>query len=539
MTELALTFTVDVPAETACLSVGEDNLVRGLAMPFGVASGPSATDGRRYQFDGPPDNADELVDVVREHDDDALVGRLSQPWESDDKGLNAAARLFDTNRGRDAMTEAKEGARKGFSLKTAIKKFTESPDGVRKVTSWDALHLGIVRRPAFSTAGIQFSATATKEDPVQPTKTDPSDVDLSELAVKLLDLPQVKELSEKLNNLPSTAELAEQVADIVGKKPTGHPLAAFATAEAFYAEFLKAAKAEDEDKLDTLQAAFAVPDQTTGDNAGLVPPGWRTDIKKRIDARQPAIRAFGTIGLPDSGMTSSWPYLDPALDIDAIVAQQLLEKDELQGVKIKILKGDEPILTAGAVSDISYQLLLRSSPSYLAAHNEILTAAFARYLEAKFEGRLLVGGNYVGAAPTTAATLRTALFTSSAAVQAATGSPADVALASTDLWVQYGGLSELYNKKYGTQNVAGTSDARSLVVDVNGFEIQEASFLPAGTLITGTSTAAKAPTSGARIATAEDVRRLGRDVAVWGMYEEAEIYFPNGIQVYAAADPTP
>ena len=535
-----LTFTVDLPAETACLAVGEDNLVRGLAMPFGVPSGPSSTDGRRYQFDGPPDNADDLVDVVREHDDDALVGRLSQPWEADDKGLSAAARLFDTSRGRDAMTEAKEGARKGFSLKTAIKKFSETADGVRKVTSWDAVHLGIVRRPAFSDAGIQFSATATKEEPtVAPTKIDPTDVDLSELAVKLLDLPQVKELSEKLNNLPTTAELAEQVSEIVGKKTTGHPLAAFATAEAFYAEFLKADKADDEDKLDTLQAAFAVPDQTTADNPGLMPPAWRTDIKKRIDARQPAIRAFGTLGLPDGGMTSSWPYLDPALDIDAIVQQQLTEKADLQGVKIKILKGDEPILTAGAVSDISYQLLMRSSPSYLAAHNEILLAAYARYLEAKFELRLLNDGAYVGAAPTTAAALRTALFTSSAAVQAATGSPADVAVASTDLWIQYGGLSELYNKKYGTQNAAGTSDARSLVVDVNGFEIQEASFLPAGTLVVGSSSAAKAPTGGAQIATAEDVRKLGRDVAVWGMYEEAEVYFPNGIQVYAAADPTP
>lgn len=531
MTDLQLTFTVDVPADEACLSVGEDSVVRGLAMPFGVASGPSATDGRRYQFDGPPDNVDELVDVVREHDDDALVGRLSQPWETDDKGLSAAARLFDTSRGRDAMTEAKEGARKGFSLKTAIKKFTEAPDGVRKVTSWDAVHLGIVRRPAFGSAGIQFSATATKEFTVKDTRTDPTDVDLSELAVKLLDLPQVKELSEKLNNLPTTAELAEQVADIVGKKPSGHPLAAFATAEAFYAEFLKANEAGDQEKADTLQAAFAVPDQTTGDNAGLMAPGWRTDIKKRIDARQPAIRAFGSIGLPDSGMTASWPYLDPSLDIDAIVKQQLLEKDELQGVKIKILKGDEPILTAGAVSDISYQLLLRSSPSYIAAHNEILTAAFARYLEAKFEGRLYEDGNYVAAAPTTVAALRTALFTASGAVEDATGSPADVALASPDLWVQYGGL-DLPNPKYGTQNVAGTSDAKTLKVEVNGFEIERAAFLPAGTLIVGSSTAAKAPTSGARIATAEDVRRLGRDVAVWGMYEEAEVYFPNGVQVY-------
>lgn len=527
---LELTFTAAIPEDQACLAVGDDNIVRGLAVPFGVPSGPSSSDGRRYQFDGPPDNADELVDVVREHDDDAILGALAKPWETTPDGLRAHARYFDTQDGRDALTLAREGRRRGFSVKAGIKKFTETADGVRKVTSWDALHLGTVRRPAFAGAGIQFSATATKESTV--TTTTP-EVDVADLAAKVLELPPVKELSEKVQNLPTVAELAEQVAEIVGRQTAGHPLAAFATAEEFYAEFLTAARAEDTDRLDTLQAAFAVPDQVTSENPGVVPPGWRTDIKANVQRRQPAIRAFGTIGLPDSGMTASWPYLDPALDIDGIIAEQLTEKAELQGVDIKILKGDEPIRTAGAVSDISYQLLLRSSPSYLAAHNNILMAAFARYLEAKFEARLFADGTDAGAvAPTTAADLRTVLFTASAAVEDATGSPADIVLASSDLWLAYGGLAELYNSKYGTNNAAGTSDARSLVIDVNGMRIERAPFLPDDTLIVASSDAAKAPTSGPQIATAEDVRRLGRDVAVWGMYEEAEIYFPGGIQVY-------
>ena len=528
MPELELTFTAQIPADQACLSVGDDDLVRGLAVPFGVPSAPSSSDGKRYQFDGPPDNADELVDVVREHNDDALVGALAQPWEATDQGLQAVAELFDTTLGRDARTEAVKGRRKGFSVSAVIKKFTTAPDGVREVTSWDARHLGIVRRPAFSSAGIQFSTTAhttPKENPMP-------DIDLDALAVKLLDLPKVAELAEKLNNMPTIAELAEQVSEIVGKKTTGHPLAAFASATEFYAAFQKAVNDGDDDKVDTLQAAFAVPDQITGDNPGVLPPGWRTDIKSRIDKRQPAISAFGTIGLPDSGMTASWPYLDPALDIDAIVQQQLTEKAELQGVKIKILKGDEPILTAGAVSDIGYQLLMRSSPSYLAAHNEILLAAYARYLEAKFETRLYEDGAYVAAAPTTAATLRSTLFTASGAVEDATGSPADVALVAGNLWTTYGGLTDLVNPKYGTQNVAGTSDASTLRINVNGMEIVRAPFLPDSTLIVASSAAAKAPTGGAQIATGEDVRKLGRDVAVWGMYEEAEVYFPNGIQVY-------
>lgn len=527
---LTLTFTADVPAADACLSVDtEARTARGLAVPFGVASLPSSGDGRSYRFNGPPDNADELVDVVREHDEDALVGRLAQPWETAKTGLSAVARFFDTSRGRDAETEAREGARRGFSVGAVIKQFTETEDGVRDVTSWDCAHLGIVRRPAFTEAGIQFSAAAhtpQKETPMP-------DIDVAALAAQVIETPKIAELAEKVDNMPTVAELAERVAEHLDLEDAPkHPLAPFATASDYYAAFQAATQAGNAEQVDTLQAAFAVPDQITSDNPGVMPPAWRTDIKKRIDRRTPAIRAFGTIGLPDSGMDVTWPYLDPALNIDTIIQQQANEKEELQGVKIKILKKSIGIKTAGAISDISYQLLMRSAPSYLAAHNEILLAAWSRYLEAKFTAQLLALGTDTGAAaPTTAADLRARLFELSGDVEDATGSPADVVLASTDIWSAVGADPDLYNPAYGTQNVSGTSSARTLSVNVNGMSIERAPFLPSGTLVVASSDAAKASNSGARVATAEDVRKLGRDVAVWGMYTDGEVYFPGGILI--------
>lgn len=531
-----LTFTADVPAAQACLAVDEQaRTARGLAVPYGVASLPSSGDGRSYRFNGPPDNADELVDVVREHDEDALVGRLAQPWESGKAGLSAVARFFDTSRGRDAETEAREGARRGFSVGALIKKFTETEDGVRDVTSWDAAHLGIVRRPAFSSAGIQFSAAAHTPEKENPM---PDTVDVAQLAEKVAELPKIVELAEKVDSMPTIAQLAEKVAEALDlDNAPAHPLAPFATAAEFYAEFQAATAAEDKDKVDALQAAFAVPDQTTPNNPGVMPPAWRTDIKKRIDRRTPAIRAFGTIGLPATGMDVTWPYLDPALDVDAIIQRQLTEKSELQGVPINILKASESIKTAGAVSDISYQLLMRSAPSYLAAHNEILLAAWARYIEARFTAQLLAKGTDTGAAtpttatPTTAAALRGRLFELSADVEDATGSPADVVLVSSDVWGSIGADPDLVNPAYGTQNVGGTSSAKTLNINVNGLDVQRAPFLPDGTLVVASSDAAKASNSGARVATAEDVRKLGRDVAVWGMYTDGEVYFPGGILI--------
>src|SRR5690625_1408740 len=112
MHTLALSFDLpDAPASAAFATGDTDTrTIAGLAVPLRGASRPSP-DGERYRFTAPPANAADLVDVVRDHDPDALVGRLAQPLERTDAGMSAVARVFDTTTGRDTLTEAAEGAR--------------------------------------------------------------------------------------------------------------------------------------------------------------------------------------------------------------------------------------------------------------------------------------------------------------------------------------------------------------------------------------------------------------------------------------------
>jgi len=514
---------------TAALAEGDEPAARtitGLGIPFGVASLPDSVSRSRYVFTGPPSNVDELVDVVREHDDNAVVGRLAQAWDPTDDGLPTVARIFRTRDGDDVLELAREGVLAGFSARTEISKFTEAPGGVRHVAGGDynVTHMGVVRRPAFdSTPGLTVAAASAG----------------GTVTVTAPEAPQVVEL-------PTVAELAAQVAPVVAQlvaelnQGGRHPLAAYPT-EAAYLEALFAAEGDDQLRL---VAAFAVPDQVTTDNPGVIPPGWRTEIKMNLDARRPAITALGSTGLPPAGMDASWPYLDPALDLKSIIAKQAAEKGDLAGVKIKILKGTEPIETAGTVSDISYQLLTRSSPDYLSAYLEICRAAWAVYTEVVFESELEAVATDDGALPTDAETWRTALFAESAKVRNATGAPASVVGVAADVFITLGGF-DFPNPNYGTQNVAGTSSAATLRINVNGLEIEEWPYLTAGTAIFTNDTAAKFPETGPQVATAEDVRKLGRDVAVWGMYERSEVYFPAGVRklftavVPGAADAEP
>ena len=537
--KLDLTFPVDpaAPAGAAFAATTADPAKRtlvGTAVPFGVPSGPSQ-DGARYQFSGPPSNLDELIDVVDEHDDTAVIGRLAEPFTADETKLAARARVFNTTRGNDALVEVGEQLRTGFSVRAGFDNFTELDNGVRVVDEWVALHLGVVRRPAFTeSAGLTLAASHQKEGSTV-TDTTTTTAAAGEQAAQTASASAG---AAQLVELPTVAELAASVAEHLEKlgKSSKHPLARFAS----HADYLREFMAADEPKRKELQAAFAMVDQVTGDNAGVMPPGWRTDIKMNLDDRRPAVKLTGgSIGLPDAGMDSSWPYFDG--DLDGVIAQQLNEKTELNSVKISIKKQTEPIKTAGVVSDISYQLLMRSTPAYLAAYQSICNAAWARYTEAVFEAALLARGTRIAALPADltgqagADAVRAQLFQGSAAVRTATGLPAAGALVDTATFLALGGNSALVAPQYGTQNAAGNADASSLRININGLEVEEAPFFPASTMLLTNAAAAKFAEQGPMTATEEDVAKLGRNVAVWGMYEDIEAYFPAGIVYFDPA----
>ena len=521
MPDVTVGFTAPIQVDLAAAAGEGRRTISGLAVPFGTPSAPSALDGLRYRFAGPPANADELLDVVRGHDDDAVIGRLSAAFDRQADGLHATARIFGTTAGSDALVEASEGVLAGFSVSAEIVEFSSDPaTDVRTVTAWSARHLGLVRRPAFTqTRGLMVAASA-REGTMPETLTAPP-APTAAPAPAVAQLPTIGEIADQVG-----AQLrAELAAAAAGGR---HPLAQFARE----ADYVRAAAASEGEEHTRLVAAFAVPDQVTGDNPGVMAPQWRSVIQMNLDARRPAITGTGgPIGLPDSGMSANWPYW--AGDLDLIIGPQAAEKTDLAGVKISILTKSQPILTAGTVSDISYQLLLRSSPSYLESYLSICRAAYARYTEARFEAAVAAGGTASVSPPdpSDASQFSAWLFEASQAVEDATGAPASVVGVASDVWGQLGSLESLLNPAYGTQNAQGVASASTLRVEVNGLRITRWPFLAAGQVVATNGSAVRFAEQGPMVANGEDVRKLGRDVAVWGMYEEAEIYFPAGVVV--------
>jgi hypothetical protein len=143
----------------------------------------------------------------------------------------------------------------------------------------------------------------------------------------------------------------------------------------------------------------------------------------------------------------------------------------------------------------------------------------------------------VYASDTTGAAFREAIFEASVTVEDATGAPASAVFVSTEVFKSIGGWSTFQPEPYTVQNVSGVATASTLRVNVSGLPVIRAKWLDEGNgfnAIVSNGAAAKWIEDGPRLATAENVGKLGRDVAIYG-YAASGVYLPAGVvRVYDA-----
>ena len=276
----------------------------------------------------------------------------------------------------------------------------------------------------------------------------------------------------------------------------------------------------------------ALVNQITPDNPGVLPPSWLTEVFGIVDTGRPGIVALGGPRSPgDTGLDVYWPYY--AGDLTTIVGQQMAEKTDITSVKVSFLRGQATLKTYAGGSDVSFQLQRRSSPSYMALYDRILQTAYGLTTENAFVDALVAAaGSTVVYDPMAGdpdgAALKAALFKASAKVKTATGKPATAVLAASDVYVELGSQSWLWAPQYGTQNVGGTASASTLQINVSGLTITEDVALAPGSMIVTNDLAAAWLEEGPFLVTADDVSKLGTDVAIWGMGTEAT-FVPTGV----------
>ena len=428
--------------------------------------------------------------------------------ENREDGLYIDFQIVNTAQGRDAATLVRTGASKGLSVGfTPIKSaWSKTRDKVQHLTA-GLMEVSLTHMPAYATAGVSVIREESKMNPEETAEETP-------------------EVSEDKEAREAIASVREQVASIEARafasEPV-HPLAEYRT----FGDYSKAVYGGEVE-------ARALFDQVTGDNPGVMPPIWLQTVAGIIDLGRPVITGVGgPQSAGTSGLEINWPFFDG--DLTTIVELQANEKDEVNSVQISLEKGTATLATYAAGSDISYQLLQRSQPSYLDAHNRIMAASYSTVTDRVFTNNMWTQSNntniYDLAGDTTGADFRAAVFTASMEVEDATGAPASVVFASTALMTAIGGWESFYPAPYSVQNVSGVATASTLQVNVSGLRVVRAKWLDTDAdrhAIVTNGQAARWIEDGPRLATAENVGQLGRDIAIYG-YGATATYLPAGV----------
>lgn len=361
-------------------------------------------------------------------------------------------------------------------------------------------------RALLPTRAAQMAAAATTE--VAPTAT--------ELAASST-VQEVQPLD--LDALVFALEQRIGVARVAGRS---HPLAKFNDPKAW----LLALRSGDTDAL----ATFVIAEQTTAESPGVMANGWITDVKRIVDLGARAITALGgRAPLPTSGMSIDFPYI--AEDLSTIVGLQATQLTDVTSVDVEILKGTAALKTLAGGSTLAWQLIERSDPSYVEAYLRILAAAFGIVEDKTFLADVVTastvnidqGWELVG---TTEAQIKATTFDASVQVEAATGAPASVIFAATDVYKNLG--AKLVSPEYGTSNKEGVASAAGLRIEISGLPVVHTPSLAAGIALATNPLAVRWHGTGPAGASAEDVTRLGRDQVIWGMGSTVA-YVPAGI----------
>lgn len=464
------------------------------------------------------------VKLLIQHDDERPAGYAVAAADTD-AGLRMTFRLADHPRAADLHGEVTGLLRDGLSvgvepsdatLDAVMARFWGEDDGTDPIVfAGDLREVSAVSVPQFNTARADRAAAAahvvtftTERTPPMPTPATVADPPAPTPVVTHTTQPADVALAAAPTP-PTLEELTDAVRARLGSTPAagGHPLARFGS----LSDYVDAVR-------DDSRLQLALVDQVTTDNLVLLQPAWLTEIIGILDQGSPVATALTAGGLPSSGMEINWPTYTG--NYKTLVQKQATEKTGIHSEKVSIGRGGPAeVETFAGGSDVSYQLLRRSSPSYRDAYNRIMGLAYAWCTESVVSTYLVdnIGGwGTFDPATGDAEAFRTALFSASTKVWQATGQPATKVFVALDVFETLGGL-DLYNPKYGTQNTAGTADAASLQISVNGLSITPAPAFAPGTIVVTNTLGARYLKDGPWWVTAEDVEKLGQNMAIWGM----------------------
>ena len=407
------------------------------------------------------------VKLNLEHDRTRPIGKTLD-MTLNDNSIDASFKISNTTAGSDAIAEAMDGLRDGFSIELAVDDYVMEKDGTMRVLAGELTGVALVTEPAVRSARVSDVAATKGEE--EATEDSDSTVETDATPT---------EGEDEVENTVTDASAVETVEAAQSVTANSKPVGGFTSkprielTAAKYLENKVQAALGSEDARQYVLAA----DNTT-DNAGLVPTRQLAEVINGLSTSiRPSIQAISTGSLPDAGMTFEIPKITAAPTV-AVAAEDAIFSDTDQNsaflsVDVKKFAGQQKF---------SVELLTRTSPLF---YDELLRNMMAAMAKAQdtYVNSILVANATADATTITTYPTATELLSfigrGAASVYAATAGLANPfarnILVNTSQWSNLMSLNDsgrpIYNEVTNPMNQAGLATPTSLRGRVAGLDL--------------------------------------------------------------------
>lgn len=408
-----------------------------------------------------------------EHDRTRRIGKtLETSLSADGTGIDATFKIAETTAGTDALVEAAEGLRDGFSVEVYFDEYETLKDGTVRIIKGEMTGVALTSEPAIRSARV--SEVAATEGDEEETEVSDSTIEPEET--------QPTEGEDEVDNTVTPAEAVATVEAAQSVTATSKPVAfskprlEFTAAK--YLENTIRASMGDENARQYVAAAA-----DTSDNAGLVPTRQLSEVINGLaNGTRSNIDAISRGVLPDAGMSFEIPKITQlptvAITAEAGTPSETDQNSAFVTVDVKKYAGQQTF---------SVELLDRTSPLF---YNELLSNMTAQMFKAQdtaVNAALIAGATADGTTITTyptAAELLGFVARGAASVYSGTQGFAKNIIMNTSQWSNAMSLNDsgrpIYNASQ-PQNAGGVVRPDSIRGNIAGLDLFVTANTAAGT----------------------------------------------------------
>ena len=320
-----------------------------------------------------------------EHDRSRRIGKTLS-IESTDKEMIATFKIAETTAGNDALVEAAEGLRDGFSVEVSFDEYETLKDGTVRILKGELTGVALTSEPAIRSARVsEVAATQEEEEQVSDSTIETEETPTIE-GDEVEDTVKDASTAETVEAAQSTTAATKPIVGGSFSKPRIE-----LTAAKYLENKIQAALGDEDAKRYVLAA------DNTSDNAAFNPTPQMTSVINGLSTMiRPSIDAISRGTLPAAGLTFEIPKITTAPTAAAADEDAAFSETDQQSSFLSVT-----VKKFASQQKFSVELLTRSNPAFYDELYRNMVAAMAKAQNAYVSAALVSGATADGTTTTT------------------------------------------------------------------------------------------------------------------------------------------